>query len=548
MTLLRVNNLAINFHTRSGTIAAVEGANIEVEPGKTLCIVGESGSGKSVLCSSIMGLLPTPPAKIESGSIKFKGNDLLNSDGKLMRSIRGDRITMVFQDPMTSLNPYLRIGNQVIEPVCLHQNLSKNDAWPLAIDALDEVGLPDPENLIMQYPHELSGGMRQRVMIAMALINKPDILIADEPTTALDVTIQAQILALIKRLQKENNIAVIFVSHDLGVVSGIADHILVMEKGRIVEEGSAEDIFYHPKNLYTKDLLSSIPNSVKTEIYDLDNRNEENIILSIQNLKTYYNNKQNLFFSPDYKIVKAVDDVTLKIFQGETLGLVGESGSGKSTLGRSAMRLVNLHDGSIVIDKLDLSRLTNSELKLHRREFQMIFQDPYASLNPRMTVYDALAEALQIRGIVSEEQKLTEVTQLMLDVDLEPSTIRKYPHEFSGGQRQRIAIARAIALKPKLIIADEPVSALDVTVQAQILDLLLNLVKINNLTMLFISHDLSVVRYMADRTAVMYQGKLVEMDDTEKVFNHPKHPYTQSLLASVPIPDPVIEQAKYQNL
>ena len=495
-----------------------------------------------------MGLLPTPPAKIENGSINFKGNDLLNNNSKLMRKIRGDRITMVFQDPMTSLNPYLRIGNQVIEPLCLHQNLSKRNAWPLSIDALDEVGLPDPENLIMQYPHELSGGMRQRVMIAMALINKPDILIADEPTTALDVTIQAQILALIKRLQKDNNIAVIFVSHDLGIVSGIADHILVMEKGRIVEEGSAENIFYHPINSYTKELLSSILNSAKSEKYDLDNRNEENVILSIQNVKTYYRNQQHLFFSPNYKKVKAVDDVTLKIYQGETLGLVGESGSGKSTLGRSAMRLVNLHSGSIVLDKLNLSKLSSSELKIHRREFQMIFQDPYASLNPRMTVYDALTEALQIRGIVSEEQILSEVTQLMQDVDLEPSTIRKYPHEFSGGQRQRIAIARAIALKPKLIIADEPVSALDVTVQAQILDLLLNLVKKNNLTMLFISHDLSVVRYIADRTAVMYQGKLVEVDDTEKVFNHPKHSYTQSLLASVPVPDPVIEQAKYQHL
>ena len=546
MTLLSVENLKIVFHTRDGSLIAVDNVGFNLEQGKTLCIVGESGSGKSVLCSSIMGLLPTPPARIESGAILLDRENILDMDNKALRSIRSNRIAMIFQDPMTSLNPYLLIGNQLIEPVRIHKSISRKNAWSLAIDMLGKVGLANTHRLMDKYPHELSGGMRQRVMIAMALINKPDILIADEPTTALDVTIQAQFLQLIKKIQRETNIAVIFVSHDLGVISGIADHILVMKKGCIVEEGTAEDIFFHTKHSYTKNLLASIPKSAKNNVYPDTNRIAENKLLDIQNLKTHFNTDKS-WFSSIRKFVKAVDDVSFEIYKGETLGLVGESGSGKSTLGRSVMRLVNINNGRIILGSHDLAGLNTTELKLYRREFQMIFQDPYASLNPRMTVYDALAEALQIRGISSTNIILSEVKELMLDVGLEPAHIRKYPHEFSGGQRQRIAIARAIALKPKLIIADEPVSALDVTIQAQILDLLLNLVIKNQLTMLFISHDLSVVRYMADRTAVMYQGKLVEVDDTETVFNYPKHPYTQTLLASVPLPDPIKERAKYAH-
>jgi ABC-type glutathione transport system ATPase component len=547
MALLDVQNLNIAFHTRNGSITAVKNASFKLEPGQTLCIVGESGSGKSVLCSSIMGLLPTPPARIESGVINLDGKNIINMDNRQLRALRGNRIAMIFQDPMTSLNPYMKIGNQVIEPICLHKNLPRKAGWEQARKMIGNVGLSEPEQLMQKYPHELSGGMRQRVMIAMALINKPDILIADEPTTALDVTIQAQILQLIKKIQRETNIAVIFISHDLGVISGIADHILVMQKGEIVEEGSADNIFYHTKHPYTKNLLASIPNCAKSDQYDNKDRNNKNNLLSVKNLKTYFNQTDG-WLSSTRQMVKAVDDVTLEIYKGETLGLVGESGSGKSTLGRSVMRLVSINDGRILLGNHDLAGLNSSELKLYRREFQMIFQDPYASLNPRMTVYDALAEALQIRGVSSTEKILLEVKELMVDVGLEPAQIRKYPHEFSGGQRQRIAIARAIALKPKLIIADEPVSALDVTIQAQILDLLLNLVKKNQLTMLFISHDLSVVRYMADRTAVMYQGKLVEIDDTETIFNHPKHPYTQALLASIPLPDPIKERVKYTHL
>jgi peptide/nickel transport system ATP-binding protein/oligopeptide transport system ATP-binding protein len=441
----------------------------------------------------------------------------------------------------------MKIGNQVIEPICLHKNLSRKAAWEQAIKMISNVGLSDPYQLMKKYPHELSGGMRQRVMIAMALINKPDILIADEPTTALDVTIQAQILQLIKKIQQKINIAVIFVSHDLGVISGIADNILVMKKGEIVEEGSADDIFYHTKHPYTKNLLASIPNCAKLDKYDNKDRNSQNILLSIKNIKTYFNQTDG-WLPSNRQLVKAVDDVSLEIYKGETLGLVGESGSGKSTLGRSIMRLVSINNGRILLGDNNLASLNSYELKLYRREFQMIFQDPYASLNPRITVYDALTEALKVRGVSSTEKILNEVNELMLDVGLEPQHIRKYPHEFSGGQRQRIAIARAIALKPKLIIADEPVSALDVTIQAQILELLLNLVKKNNLTMLFISHDLSVIRYMSDRVAVMYQGKIVEMDNTETVFTQAKHPYTRALLSAIPVPDPINERKKYMSI
>jgi len=546
MSILSIQNLSISFHSREGITRAVTNASFSLDKGETVAIVGESGSGKSVLCSSIMGLLPMPPAKIENGTIEFQGQNILAFDNRQLRNLRGNRIGMVFQDPMTSLNPYLKIKNQITEPVCLHKHLSAKAAWPLAIAMLDEVGLPDPEQIMNLYPHQLSGGMRQRVMIAMALINKPDILIADEPTTALDVTIQSQILRLIKKLQREYNIAVIFVSHDLGVVAGIADHILVMQKGQIVEQGTPDNIFYQPQHDYTRNLLDSIPVHAKTDRF-VANTVFSNPLLTLQHLRTWYRSNDSDLFRSGRNLVKAVDDVSLQIYPGETLGLVGESGSGKSTLGRSVMRLVQITEGKILLDEKNLAELPARDFKLYRREFQMIFQDPYASLNPRMTVFDLLSEALQIRGVKNESTLLEEITLLMTDVGLDPASIRKYPHEFSGGQRQRIAIARAIALKPRLIIADEPVSALDVTIQAQILDLLLQLVKKNQLTMLFISHDLSVIRYMSDRVAVMYQGKIVETGNTETLFNHPAHPYTQTLLAAIPVPDPKREHARYNQ-
>lgn len=547
MSILSIENLSISFHGREGITRAVLNASFKLDKGETIAIVGESGSGKSVLCSSIMGLLPMPPARIENGTIEFQGQNILTSDNRQLRGLRGNRIGMVFQDPMTSLNPYLKIKNQITEPVCLHQRMTAKAAWPLAIAMLNEVGLPDPEQIMNLYPHQLSGGMRQRVMIAMALINKPDILIADEPTTALDVTIQSQILKLIKKLQREYNIAVIFVSHDLGVVAGIADHILVMQQGQIVEQGTPDNIFYKSQHPYTRNLLDSIPVRAKTEKF-IANSADTKPLLTLQHLRTWYQSNDNELFRSGPNLVKAVDDVNLQIFPGETLGLVGESGSGKSTLGRSVMRLVQITDGKILLDDRNLAELSASELKLYRREFQMIFQDPYASLNPRMTIFDALSEALQIRGALSESTIHEEITLLMNDVGLDPASIRKYPHEFSGGQRQRIAIARAIALKPRLIIADEPVSALDVTIQAQILDLLLMLVKKNQLTMLFISHDLSVIRYMSDRVAVMYQGIIVETGDTESLFAQPAHPYTKTLLSAIPLPDPIRERARYRQV
>jgi ABC-type glutathione transport system ATPase component len=534
MALLSVNNLSLCFHGRAGTTHAVNNASFELQAGQTLGIVGESGSGKSVLCYSLLGLLPTPPANIESGSAMFADQDLLRLSAGQLQAIRGNRISMIFQDPMTSLNPYLKIGNQMIEPVCLHKKMPRKQAWQLSIQALADVGLRGPEKLMHDYPHQLSGGMRQRVMIAMALINRPEILIADEPTTALDVTVQAQILKLIRKLQAETNIAVIFVSHDLSVIAEIADHILVMQQGNIVEQGTAIDIFTHTQHAYTKKLLASIPSGPKLDQYKVADRNNTNLLLHIDSLQTSYTDKRNTLFNRHTATVNAVDNVSLQIYKGETLGLVGESGSGKSTLARSVMRLVDITAGEIRLNNRNLAELAPAELKLARRNFQMIFQDPYASLNPRMTVFDALAEAIKARGPSSKKIILAEVIQLLQDVGLEAAHIRKYPHEFSGGQRQRIAIARALALRPALIIADEPVSALDVTIQAQILELLLLLVKKHELTMLFISHDLSVIRYMTDRTAVMYEGKIVELNETESVFNYPQHPYTKALLSAIP--------------
>jgi len=535
MALLNVTGLTINFHTREGIIPAVNDASLVLNSGQTLGIVGESGSGKSVLCYSLLGLLPSPPAVIESGHAEFAGMDLFKLDKAGLRAVRGNRISMIFQDPMTSLNPYLTIGTQIIEPLCLHKNMTRSSARDLAVQSLDDVGLRVPDKLMHNYPHQLSGGMRQRVMIAMALVTRPEILIADEPTTALDVTIQAQILELIRKQQQETGIGIIFVSHDLGVIAGIADYILVMQKGVIVEQGSADDIFYHTKHPYTKNLLASIPAGAKPDKYCITDRAPENRVLTIHALKTWFGKNTGFISDARHQLVKAVDDVSFEIYKGEILGLVGESGSGKSTLARSIMQLVEITDGVICLNNHDLTKLSRQELKLARCEFQMIFQDPYASLNPRMTVYDTLAEAVRSGKPLSRDNILGDVIRLMEDVGLEPAHIRKYPHEFSGGQRQRIAIARALALRPRLIIADEPVSALDVTVQAQILDLLLSLVNKHDLTMLFISHDLSVIRYMADRTAVMYHGKIVELDETETVFNHPRHPYTQALLSAIPV-------------
>ena len=543
MALLEVNNLAVHFHTRNGVTKAVDDVSFSVEIGETLAIVGESGSGKSVTCYSLLDLLPKPPAVIEAGTALFDGDDLLTCSGDQMRHYRGNDIAMIFQDPMTSLNPFLTVGEQLIEPLIYHPDpslrQSRANARQEAISLLNEVGIVEAEKRFKSYPHEFSGGMRQRVMIAMALINKPRLLICDEPTTALDVTIQAQILKLIKNLQQTRDVAVIFISHDLGVVSGIADKVLVMCDGKVQEQNATNHIFQNSQSDYTQKLLAAIPRGAKATA----NRSEpDNKLIEVKHLKTYFRDFSASQGAKSSHYIKAVEDISLDIQKGEILGLVGESGSGKSTLGRSILQLVPNTEGTVRFANTQLTGLTANQLIPYRRKLQMIFQDPYASLNPRMTVYETLAEPLLYHGLATRKTVNQQVQLLMDDVGLARSSLRKYPHEFSGGQRQRIAIGRAIATKPQFIVADEPVSALDVTIQAQILDLIVDLVERNNLTMLFISHDLSVVRKICDRVMVMQQGKLVEQGETEKLWANPQEHYTRSLLAAIPLPENGIAQ------
>ena len=523
MALLNVDNLSVSFVTRNGTNKAVDNVSFSVEERQITAIIGESGSGKSVSCYAMLGLVPSPPGRIDGGTARFQGQDLLALSEDELRAIRGRDIAMIFQDPMTCLNPFMKIGEQLIEPLTLHKGLAKGPAREKAMALLDEVGIRDPQAAMNAFPHEFSGGMRQRVMIAMALINEPKLLIADEPTTALDVTIQAQILKLIAELQTKRDIGVLFISHDLAVVSDIADQIVVMEKGKVVESGEPKAIFENPQHPYTQKLLAAIPSGQKAA-----DTVAPDPLIRIENLRTWFTPTAGA------EPVKAVDDVSLEIHRGEVLGLVGESGSGKSTLGRSILRLVPITDGQIHFEDTELSSLEGRTLKQFRHRMQMIFQDPYASLNPRMTVYDTLAEPLLLHGLVNKAGLDQAIRELMDNVGLARAFVRKYPHEFSGGQRQRIAIGRALATRPEFIVADEPVSALDVTIQAQILDLLADLTKEYGLTMLFISHDLAVIRQIADRIAVMYHGKLVEEGSTAQVFETPREDYTRSLLAAIP--------------
>lgn len=556
MPLLEVDNLSTWFHTRNGVVKAVNDVSFTVSSGETLAIVGESGSGKSVCCYSLLGLVPMPPGRIERGVAQFDGQDLLSLSERQLRRIRGSQIATIFQDPMTSLNPYLSIGEQLIEPLIYHRELSRKDAKARAISMLNEVGIPNPEQRFNRYPHEFSGGMRQRAMIAMALIAEPRLLIADEPTTALDVTIQAQILELIADMQRRRNLAVIFISHDLAVVAGIADKVAVMNAGEIVEYNSAENIFNHPEHPYTRALLAAVPSGSKPSDHKLSGDSTQTLasetrpletrpletevtqttsgicLLEISHLKTWFGKTKGR--KNNDTVVKAVDDVCLSVYKHEILGIVGESGSGKSTLGRSILQLLKPTSGSVSFAGNELCTLSAQAMMPYRRRMQMIFQDPYASLNPRMNVLETLAEPLLYHRLANHKTVLPHVLELMNDVGLASSSLRKYPHEFSGGQRQRIAIGRAIATRPELIIADEPVSALDVTIQAQILKLLLELVDKHNLTMLFISHDLSVVRYICDRVAVMHRGKLIESGETEALWHNPQQAYTQTLLRAVP--------------
>ncbi len=523
MALLDVQNLGVSFVTRMGTNKAVDGISFTVETGKITAIIGESGSGKSVACYSMLGLVPMPPGRVDSGSATFEGQDLLRLPESQLREIRGRDVAMIFQDPMTCLNPFMTVGKQLMEPLLYHKDISKQQARERALELLEEVGIRDPQSTIDNFPHQFSGGMRQRVMIAMALINEPKLLIADEPTTALDVTIQAQILKLISELQHKRDIGVIFISHDLAVVADIADQIVVMQQGKIVEAGDREGIFHNASHPYTKKLLAAIPADSKQSA-----PGKPEPLIEVRNLCTWF--EQGRGKAP----VKAVNDVSFDINRGEVLGLVGESGSGKSTIGRSILRLVPVTSGQVTFDDTDVTRLQGNDLKNMRRRMQMIFQDPFASLNPRMTVFDTLAEPLLLHGIEDRKSVNQGVLKLMDDVGLARAFVRKYPHEFSGGQRQRIAIGRALATRPEFVVADEPVSALDVTIQAQILDLMQELGREYGLTMLFVSHDLAVVRHLADRILVLFKGEVVEQGSGDDLFERPQQAYTQQLLQSIP--------------
>ena len=576
--LLEFKNLVTEFHTEGKVVTAVNNVSFTLNKGETIGIVGESGSGKSVTSLSAMRLVPSPPGKIAEGEILFhKKNgervDFLQISEKEMRQYRGNEIAMIFQEPMTSLNPVFTCGDQVMEAIMLHQSLSRSDAKDLTIKLFEEVQLPDPERIFSTYPHQISGGQKQRVMIAMAMSCQPSVLVADEPTTALDVTVQKTILELMQKLQKEHDMGILFITHDLGVIAELADKVVVMYKGNIVEQGTVWDIFNNPQHPYTKGLLAcrppldkrytflptvgdfmqtnengeSVANEISVEDFTKDlvlsksERDKQHKVLyaqkpllQIKNLKTYFPIR-NGFFGGITDYVKAVDNISFDIFAGETLGLVGESGCGKTTTGRTILRLNEPTSGQMLYKGKDIAAFNEQELREFRKEVQIIFQDPYSSLNPRMTIGNAIIEPMQVHGIfANDNQRKERVEELLEKVSLGAEYYNRYPHEFSGGQRQRIGIARALAVNPKFIICDESVSALDVSVQAQVLNLLNDLKKELGLTYIFISHDLSVVKYMSDRMVVMQNGKIEEMGDADQIYLNAKTSYTKRLIAAIP--------------
>lgn len=597
--ILKLENLRTYFHTDIGVVKAVDDLSVKVMPGQTLGIVGESGSGKSVTSLTIMQLLPDRIAKIEQGSkIIFAGRDLVDVEERDMRKIRGADIAMIFQEPMTSLNPVYTTGNQVMEAILLHQNVTREEAQKQTIDLFNEVGIPDPEQRIHMYPHEMSGGQKQRVMIAMALSCNPKLLIADEPTTALDVTIQAQILDLLRKLRDERNMGMIFITHDLGVIAEIADEVAVMYRGKLVEYGNVKSIFTNGKHPYTKGLLAcrprldsklkrlpTVPDFMDTvyhkdgsytveekelpkdwmktmendgrerHLYPLSRLKElgftdkaedyregttfakenEEPLLQVRNLKMHFPIRKGIF-SRVVDHVKAVDGVSFDVYRGQTLGLVGESGCGKTTTGRAIMRLIDPTAGQVIFDGVDITTMRQGPLRSYRKRFQIIFQDPYGSLNPRKTIETTIMEPMDVHNLGESYEERREMVLDLLDKVGLPGAkyLNRYPHEFSGGQRQRICIARSLAVKPDLIICDESVSALDVSVQAQVLNLLKDLQLEFGLTYIFISHDLSVVKFMSDMMAVMNGGKFVEYGPSEAIYANPKKAYTQRLINSIP--------------
>lgn len=569
MAILEVENLKTWFHTRDGVVKAVDGISFDLAPGKILGIVGESGSGKSVTVHSLMGLLPQPPGRIEGGSAHFDGRDLIRCAPRELRAIRGKRIAMIFQDPMTSLNPYLRISEQLIEPLLIHGLVEPEEALKKAIAMLEKVGIRDAAERIHSYPHEFSGGMRQRVMIAMALITDPEMLIADEPTTALDVTVQAQILRLLKELQADLGVSVIFITHDLGVIAELADRVVVMYRGHIVEQGDVLSIFDHPQHPYTKGLLACRPRLESTfkvlptvsdyldetevdgqvelsekpdaaahieSLQQVANReiDENDLLLEVSGLQVHFPERAG-FFSAPKGVVKAVDGISFTVPRGSTLGLVGESGCGKTTTGRAILNLVAPTEGSVLFDGQEIAGFDAAAMLPLRKRMQIIFQDPYSSLNPRLTIEQALTEPMAVHGIGRHHAERRDRAAALLDeVGLNARFLRRYPHEFSGGQRQRICVGRALSLEPEFIVCDEAVSAMDVSVQAQVLNLLKELQLRRNLTYIFISHDLSVVKFMADTMAVMEGGRIIEQGRAEDIYANPSEAYTRRLINAIP--------------
>jgi peptide/nickel transport system ATP-binding protein len=564
--LLSIRNLKIAFKHENQWVEAVHGIDMDVFAGKTLGLVGESGSGKSVSSLAVMRLLNEKTSHIEADSIQIEGEEIKDFSESQMAEVRGKRLAMIFQEPMTSLNPVYKCGYQVTEMIRQHETVSRSEAKNRVIELFKQVMLPRPEAIYDSYPHELSGGQKQRVMIAMAIACHPKLLIADEPTTALDVTVQKEILKLLRQLQAETSMGIIFITHDLGVVAEIADDVAVMHNGEILERGRVQDILSHPQHPYTQGLLACRPpmdvrlkrlpivkefldgqwqGGKEQILHDLQIMAEERQahlerlysqqpLLRVEGLKTWYPLRKGVF-GRVYDHVKAVDNVSLDVYEGETLGLVGESGCGKTTLGRSILRLAEPTGGKVWFDGVEVTALEGQALRDFRKQAQIVFQDPYSSLNPRITIGEAIAEPILVHGIEKDKKKSrVMVCNLLEQVGLQASHYDRYPHEFSGGQRQRICIARALAVNPRLVICDESVSALDVSVQAQVLNLLNQLKEERHLTYIFISHDLSVVRFMSDRVVVMYNGKPVEMNDADELFEHPQNDYTKKLIAALP--------------
>ena len=566
MALLEVKNLHVNFLHDGTWREVVHGIDFEVQAGRTLGIVGESGSGKSVSCLSVMHLLDAKKSRVKADAMALEGTDITRFTERQMAEVRGKRIAMIFQEPMTSLNPVYRCGTQVAEMIRQHEKVTKQAARDRVITLFRQVLLPRPEAIYDSYPHELSGGQKQRVMIAMAIACNPQILIADEPTTALDVTVQKEILKLLRQLQQDTGMGMVFITHDLGVVSEIADEVVVMHNGEVMERGEVRQVLEHPQHPYTQGLLACRPpmkirlkklpivkefldgkwsggqEQILRELQITEEERRQRLdalyakepLLKVEHLQTWFPLKKGIF-GRVYDYVKAVDDVNVEVYEGETLGLVGESGCGKTTLGRSILRLVPPTGGKVYFNGLEVTALKPSALRDFRKQAQIVFQDPYSSLNPRITVGEAIAEPLRIHGIETDRRRGRQIVcDLLEQVGLQAEHYDRYPHEFSGGQRQRICIARALAVNPRLVICDESVSALDVSVQAQVLNLLNRLKEERHLTYIFISHDLGVVRFMSDRVLVMYNGKPVEYNDADELFDHPQNDYTKKLIAALP--------------